>query len=58
METLQHQNNVFQVTTLLLIDDDFISLPIQGLAKDLRYNDGKVVLHGKDLMLEQCMSTY
>ena len=44
METLQHQNNAFQVTTLWRINDDFDSLPIQGLVKC--YNDGHV-FHGK-----------
>ena len=44
METPQHQNNTFQVTILWCINDDFSSLPIQGLVKS--YSGGKIVLRG------------
>ena len=48
----QHQNNTFQVTILWCINDEFSSLPIQGLVES--YNGGKIVLHGKVGNKVQC----
>ena len=42
IETPQHQNKTFQVTIVWCINDNFSSLPIQGLVKS--YNGGKIVL--------------